>query len=261
LDNDPKAGKHNMIELITLENYCNQLLAAESFDDYCPNGIQVEAGSRVNKLMVGVTASQALIDAAAEWGADALLVHHGYFWKGEPQPLRGIKGQRIGSLYRKGISLLAYHLPLDAHSEFGNNRQLGDRLGLSQAEPSTAGHGLVWSGEFAQPQSAQALAEKLAAVLGREALHIAAQRQQIKRIGWCTGAAQGYIDQAAALQLDAYISGEISEATVHLARELDIHYFAAGHHATERYGVEALGRHLAQRYQLEWRFCDIDNPV
>ncbi|MEJ2620993.1 MAG: Nif3-like dinuclear metal center hexameric protein [Candidatus Thiodiazotropha sp.] len=250
-----------MIELIALENYCNRLLAADTFDDYCPNGVQVEAGSKVHKLMVGVTACQALIDAATEWGADALLVHHGYFWKGEPQPLRGIKGRRIAALYRQDISLLAYHLPLDAHAEFGNNRQLGNRLGLPQAEPSTAGHGMVWRAEFAEPQSAWALGEKLAAVLGREAQHIAAQRQQIKRIGWCTGAAQGYLDQAAALGLDAYISGEISEPTVHLARELDIHYFAAGHHATERYGVEALGRHLAERYQLEWRFCEIENPV
>ncbi|MEW8407071.1 MAG: Nif3-like dinuclear metal center hexameric protein [Candidatus Thiodiazotropha taylori] len=250
-----------MIELITLENYCNQLLDADSFDDYCPNGIQIEASTTVAKLMVGVTASQALIDVAADWGADALLVHHGYFWKGESQPLRGIKGQRIASLYRQGISLLAYHLPLDAHDEFGNNRQLGNLLGLPEAQASTAGQGLVWTAEFVQPQSPQYLNTKLAQVLGREPLHISAGRPQIKRLGWCTGAAQGYIDQAAALGLDAYISGEVSEPTVHLARELDIHYFAAGHHATERYGVEALGRHLAERHQLEWRFCDIENPV
>ncbi|MCG8489786.1 MAG: Nif3-like dinuclear metal center hexameric protein [Chromatiales bacterium] len=250
-----------MIELITLENYCNQILAADTFDDYCPNGVQVEAGAVVSKLMVGVTACQALIDEAAAWGADALLVHHGYFWKGEPQPLRGIKGLRIASLYRQGISLLAYHLPLDAHAEFGNNRQLGNRLGLPQAAASTAGQGLVWTAEFAEPQSPPGVSAKLAKVLGREPLHIGADRPQIRRIGWCTGAAQGYIDQAAALGLDAYISGEVSESTVHQARELDIHYFAAGHHATERYGVEALGRHLAERYQLEWRFCEIENPV
>jgi dinuclear metal center YbgI/SA1388 family protein len=250
-----------MIDLVTLEDYCNNLLCVETFDDYCPNGIQIEASTVVKKLMVGVTACQGLIDAAASWEADALLVHHGYFWKGEPQSLRGYKGRRVGSLFRHGVSLLAYHLPLDAHPVFGNNRQLGNRLGLPAAGPAKVGQGLIWAAELAEPVSAETMARRLSQILGREPLHISAERQLLTRIGWCTGAAQSAIEAAAAHGLDAYISGEISEPTVHLARELGIHYFAAGHHATERYGVEALGRHLAERYQLEWRFCDIENPV
>jgi dinuclear metal center YbgI/SA1388 family protein len=250
-----------MIELLALEDYCNNLLCVESFDDYCPNGIQVEASLEVRKLMVGVTACQALIREADAWGADALLVHHGYFWKGETPSLRGYKGRRIGALFRQRTSLLAYHLPLDAHPAFGNNRQLGNLLGLPHAQPSTAGHGLVWTAKLTEPLAPEELGRQLARSLGRTPLHINPNQRPLTHIGWCTGAAEGDIETAVELGLDAYISGEISEPTVHLARELDIHYFAAGHHATERYGVEALGRHLAERYKLEWRFCDIDNPV
>ena len=250
-----------MIDLLTLEAYCNNLLSVETFDDYCPNGLQIEASARVGKLMAGVTASQALIEAAGEWGADALLVHHGYFWKGEAQPLRGLKGRRVAALFRQQTSLLAYHLPLDAHETYGNNRQLGERLGFPQAEPASAGGGLVWHTMLPEPISPRALGEKLNLVLGREPLHIEPDQRPLRRIGWCTGAAQGYLEAAAELGLDAYISGEISEPTVHLSRELGIHYFAAGHHATERYGVEALGRHLAERFGLEWCFRDIENPV
>ena len=250
-----------MIDLLTLEAYCNNLLSVETFDDYCPNGLQVEASAQVRKLMVGVTASQALIEAAGEWGADALLVHHGYFWKGEAQALRGMKGRRVASLFRQKTSLLAYHLPLDAHDTYGNNRQLGDRLGFPRAEPTQAGHGFVWQSVLSEPLPAKTLGAQLGSVLGREPLHIEPNQRSLTRIGWCTGAAQGYIEAAAELGLDAYISGEISEPTVHLSRELDIHYFAAGHHATERYGVEALGRHLAERFGLEWCFRDIGNPV
>ncbi|MET0042862.1 MAG: Nif3-like dinuclear metal center hexameric protein, partial [Candidatus Thiodiazotropha sp. 6PLUC3] len=166
-----------MIDLLTLEDYCNKLLCVEAFEDYCPNGIQVEASNEVQKLMVGVTACQALIDEAERWGADALLVHHGYFWKGESQPLRGIKGRRIATLFRQGISLLAYHLPLDAHEIHGNNRQLGDLLGLTQAEPSQAGHGLVWTATLAEPISPQTLGSQLADALGQAPLHISADQQ------------------------------------------------------------------------------------
>ena len=250
-----------MIDLLTLEDYCNSLLCVEEFSDYCPNGIQVEASREVRKLMVGVTACQGLIDEADAWGADALLVHHGYFWKGESQPLRGIKGRRLATLFRRGISLLAYHLPLDAHHTLGNNRQLGDLLGLGQAEASQAGGGLVWSASLPEPVSPDSLGRQLAGLLQRTPLHIRADKPMLERIGWCTGAAQGYIEAAAELGLDAYISGEISEPTVHLARELNIHYFAAGHHATERLGVQALGQHLSDCFNIEYRFCDIQNPV
>ena len=250
-----------MIDLKALENYCNQLLEVAQFDDYCPNGLQIEAGEQVGKLMLGVTACQALIDAAVAWGADLLLVHHGFFWKGEAAPIRGIKARRIAALLNNGVSLLAYHLPLDAHAELGNNRQLALRLGLPAPEATQAGRGLVWQSSLPEAEAGEALAARITRGLRRQPMRIAGGKGTIARIGWCTGAAQGFIEEAAALGVDAYISGEVSEATTHLAHELGIDYFAAGHHATERYGVQALGRHLAERFALEYRFVDIDNPV
>jgi dinuclear metal center YbgI/SA1388 family protein len=250
-----------MIDLLALEAYCNDLLEVSDFDDYCPNGLQVEAGDQVSRLMVGVTASQALIEAACEWRADLLLVHHGYFWKGESPALRGMKGQRIKRLFESGISLMAYHLPLDAHPDYGNNAELGRLLGFQHAAATESGNGLIWQAELDAPMSGASLGAHLNQVLGREPLHILGREQDITQVGWCTGAAQGYLEQAAALGLDAFISGEISESTVHTARELGIDYFAAGHHATERYGVQALGRHLAERFGLTCEFVDIDNPV
>lgn len=250
-----------MIELLTLESYCNELLAAPAFDDYCPNGLQVESGETVTRLMVGVTACQSLIEAARDWRADLLLVHHGYFWKSEPAPLRGLKGRRIKGLFEAGISLLVYHLPLDAHPVHGNNAQLGRVLGFDGAAPAGEGDGLIWQARLAQPVSGEALRSRIAKALAREPLHIATRDDAIGRVAWCTGAAQGYLEQAAALGVDAFISGEISESTVHIAREMGVDYFAAGHHATERFGVQALGRHLADRFALEYRFVDIDNPV
>ncbi|KRT54202.1 Nif3-like dinuclear metal center hexameric protein [endosymbiont of Ridgeia piscesae] len=250
-----------MVDLNELESYCNAQLGANEFDDYCPNGVQVEAAQQVRRLMVGVTACQALIDAAVEWRADALLVHHGFFWKGEAAPLRGIKGRRIASLIKNNVSLLAYHLPLDAHPEWGNNRQLARVLGLASAQSTPAGRGLVWQAELSRPISGVTLERQIAQALGRTPLHIDAAERMIGRIGWCSGAAQGFIEEVADLGLDAYISGEISESTVHLARERGIHYFAAGHHATERYGVQALGERLAERFELELSFIDIDSPA
>jgi dinuclear metal center YbgI/SA1388 family protein len=250
-----------MIDLLTLETYCNELLDAAAFDDYCPNGVQVEASEQVARLMVGVTACQSLIEAARDWRADLLLVHHGYFWKGEPAPLRGMKGWRIKSLIDARVSLLAYHLPLDAHPLYGNNAQLGQRLGIEHPAPAGEGAGLIWQGQLEQPQPGAVLKARIAEALDREPLHIAASQRPIRAVGWCTGAAQGYLEQAASLGLEAFISGEVSEATVHMAREMGVDYFAAGHHATERYGVQALGRHLAERFALEYRFVDIDNPV
>ena len=250
-----------MIDLTTLEAYCDQQLSAADFEDYCPNGVQVEAGVRVQRLMVGVTACQALIEAGVEWRADLLLVHHGYFWKGEAAAIRGMKGRRIATLLRNGISLIAYHLPLDAHVLWGNNAQLALRCGFHQPEPSSAGRGLVWQAQLPEPLAAERLGRQLSERLERQVLHVSGGERGIARLGWCTGAAQGFIEEAAALGLDAYISGEVSEATVHAARELGIHYFAAGHHATERYGVQALGHHLAERFSLDYRYVEIENPV
>jgi dinuclear metal center YbgI/SA1388 family protein len=252
--------QHTMIDLLSLESYCNALLHVDEYDDYCPNGLQVEATQQVKRLMLGVTACQALIEAAQDWEADGLLVHHGYFWKGESASLRGLKANRVGALFRQRTALLAYHLPLDAHDEYGNNRQLGEQLGLLPASPLKE-RSLIWRTRLPEPLSAHALGQRIDERLGRKPVHIAPDDRAFSHIGWCSGAAQGYIEEAAAQGMDAFISGEISEQTAHLARELGIHYYAAGHHATERYGVQALGRHLAERFSLECRFVDIDNPA
>jgi dinuclear metal center YbgI/SA1388 family protein len=251
-----------MVSVTELERFCNGLLDVSAFQDYCPNGLQVDGGGRdIKRLVTGVTASQALIDSALELEADLILVHHGFFWKGEAAPLTGIKGRRVRSLMRAGVSLMAYHLPLDAHPRLGNNYQLGVLLGIADAAPLVGEDGLLWHGALSQPETAAELALRINRSLGRAPLHIAGGGERITRIGWCTGAAQGQIVQAAAAGLDAFISGEISEQTVHQARELGVHYFAAGHHATERYGVQALGRYLAGKYALEQRFVEIPNPV
>lgn len=247
-----------MTPINELVAWCDQQLNAAGFSDYCPNGLQVEASTQVGLLVSGVTASQALIDAAVEAGADALLVHHGYFWKGEAQPLVGMKGRRVRRLMTNEISLLAYHLPLDAHAVWGNNRQLGDRLGLVGAP--LAEDSLLWQAELAAV-TPEVLATRIARALGREPLLLPGGSEQIRRVGWCTGAAQGYIEQAAAAGCDAFISGEVSEQTAHQAAELGLHYFAAGHHATERYGVQALGEALVAQFGIRHRFIDIPNPV
>jgi len=249
-----------MQQLDVIVDYCNTLLRVNEFSDYCPNGLQVEGRSEVGRIISGVTACQALIDRAIEQQADAILVHHGYFWKNESPVITGIKRQRIGALLENGISLLAYHLPLDAHETLGNNATLAERLDL-QVEDVSSG-GLLWSGQLAQAMQPGAFAQHIAQRLGREPLHLpAGNGREIKRVGWCTGGAQHYIEQAAAQGLDAYISGEASEQTFHLAQELDIHYFAAGHHATESYGVQALANHLSQQFDLHCEFIDVPNPV
>ncbi|MBI5461138.1 MAG: Nif3-like dinuclear metal center hexameric protein [Gammaproteobacteria bacterium] len=252
-----------MATLNDLVSYTNGLLNIAAFQDYCPNGLQVEGRAQVHKLVSGVTASQALVEAAVAAGADALLVHHGYFWKGEDPCVTGMKRRRLAGLLAADISLLAYHLPLDAHAELGNNAQLGVVLGLSPEAWFADGRGPAIACHATLPEavSATAFAARIAAALGRPPQFIPGGDHPIRRIGWCTGAAQGYIEAAAALGLDAFVSGEISEPTVHVARECGIHYFAAGHHATERYGVQALGAHLAQRFGLEHRFLDIENPA
>ncbi len=252
-----------MVKTEVLINYCDQLLEADRFQDYCPNGLQIEGPDEVSRVVSGVTASQALIDAAREQQADLLLVHHGYFWKGEGPTITGIKRRRVQALLEAGIGLLAYHLPLDAHPELGNNAQLAGRLGLTEAGRFGDGHGpdLACFGKLEEPMSARELAAHILAVLGREPLVVGDGPVVIESVGWCTGAAQGYLEAAAERGLDAFISGEISEPSVHIAREYGIHYFAAGHHATERYGVQALGEHLAARYGIQHTFIDIDNPV
>lgn len=239
------------------------LLQPGLFQDYCPNGLQVEGKDAVAVLVSGVTASQAFLEKAVERGADALLVHHGYFWRGEDPAVKGIKRARLRWLLSHDLSLLAYHLPLDAHPRLGNNAQLAQRLGFEVEGELDPRHrsrvGL--RGRLAQPLTPDALARRLADELGRTPLHIPGRASPIRTIAWCTGAAQQYIEVAHGLQVDAYLSGEISEHTVHFARESGIHYFAAGHHATERYGVQAVGRHLAEKFGIAHEFIDVDNPV
>lgn len=252
-----------MVETRELVDYCDELLDAGQFRDYCPNGLQVEGCGEVTRVVSGVTACQALIDAAVEQGADLLLVHHGYFWKGEDACLTGIKGRRVSRLLEANINLLAYHLPLDAHPELGNNARLAARIGLTESGRFGNGHGpdLACEGQLDEPRSARELAAHLLGVLNREPQLVGEGPAIIEKIGWCTGAAQGYLEAAARRGLDAFISGEISESSVHIAREYGIHYFAAGHHATERYGVQALGEHLADHFGIQHTFVDIDNPV
>lgn len=236
----------------------NEWLTPENFQDYCPNGLQVEGREAVKTIVSGVTASQALIDAAVDAGADMILVHHGYFWKGEDQAIRGMKRERIKRLLAHDINLVAYHLPLDDHPDYGNNRQLADVLGIRNPRPLG---GLVWQGELGSPMSPGEFAELIGEQLGRIPLRVGDGPAEISRVGWCTGAAQGFIGKALDAGLDAYISGEISEPTTHTARECGIHYYAAGHHATERYGVQALGRALEATFGVSHRFIDCDNPV
>lgn len=250
-----------MIGLRTLVDYCDRRLDVTAFEDYCPNGLQVEAGEAVSLLVSGVTASQALIEAAAALGADALLVHHGCFWRGEPLPLVGLKGRRVRRLYEAGISLVAYHLPLDAHPELGNNRGFGDQLGLADVHPVEGSRGLLWRGRLPAPLAPGAFAAVISTALGRAPLHLPGGPGAVVDVAWSTGAAQGQIERAADAGCDAFVSGEVSEQTTHLAAERGIHYFAAGHHATERFGVQALGTELARTFGIAHRFIDWANPV
>jgi dinuclear metal center YbgI/SA1388 family protein len=250
-----------MTDLHAMAAYCDDLLGVAAYQDYCPNGIQVEGDRPVRCLASGVTASAALLEEAITWGADAILVHHGWFWRGEDPRLVGMKGRRIRTLTRAGLGLLAYHLPLDAHPELGNNRQLADVLGFREARATPLCDGILWRGRLARPSVAADLAAHIATALGRTPTHVAGRLGPLEQVAWCTGGAQGYIVQAATLGVDAYLSGEISEQTTHEARELGLDYFALGHHASERYGVRALGDHLAERFSLEHRFFDIPNPA
>ncbi len=251
-----------MVELKRLEAYCNEFLGTDSISDYSPNGLQLDAGvEKVRRIVTGVTASQALIDAAVQQGADLLLVHHGYFWKGEQPALVGVKGRRVGALYRNNISLMAYHLPLDAHRELGNNVLLGRSFGFDNAAPVEPGDGLLWTVDLPRPESVEQITERIFQALNREPLYLPGGESEISRIGWCSGGAEDYITQAAEHGVDAFISGEVSEQTMHLAHELGVHFFSAGHHATERFGIQALGEHLAQRFELEHKFIDLPNPV
>lgn len=251
------------ISLNTCVHYCDQLLNVDFFRDYCPNGLQVQGAEQVDLILSGVTASQALLEQAVAHKASLVLVHHGYFWKGEDPCVTGMKRERLKLLLEHNISLLAYHLPLDAHSNLGNNAQLAKRLGweITGGLDGEVGKAIGLVGELPEPVTGQLLAEQISRALGRDALHISAASRPLKKIAWCTGGAQDYIDKAIAAGADVFISGEISERTVHTAREMGIDYIAAGHHATERYGVQALGEHLSVRFGVQHQYMEIDNPA
>jgi len=248
------------MQLIELRDYIEIELESSRFKDYCPNGLQIEGKPEVERLATAVTASQAVLEAASDWGADALLVHHGYFWRGESAPITGIKKRRIAHLLRHDISLLAYHLPLDAHPVWGNNTQLAKHFGFVEqgrfGEQDIACHG-----GLLQPRTLGELVSDLTRELKRTPQVIGDLNTKVVRIAWCSGAAQSYFEQAIALGVDAFLTGEISEQNVHCAEETGVAFIAAGHHATERYGIQALGQHLASRFTLEHRFFDQQNPV
>lgn len=243
-----------------LRDYNASLLQTSLFKDYCPNGIQVEGRTEVRRIATAVSASQRMLDEAIAWGADAILVHHGYFWRNEDAAITGIKKRRIAQLLCNDVSLLAYHLPLDAHLELGNNAQLGNLLGLVE-QGRFGEQNIACIGELAQPRALTQFAQQIAHDLQRTPQVIGDPARSIRRVAWCSGGAQGYFEMAIAQGADAYLTGEISEQNYHLAQESGVAFIAAGHHATERYGIQALGRHLELRFGLEHRFFEEANPV
>ncbi|QBL09137.1 MULTISPECIES: Nif3-like dinuclear metal center hexameric protein [Rheinheimera] len=252
-----------MIVRDQLVKFLNDELQVDKIRDYCPNGLQVEGKVEIRRIITGVTASQALLEAAISANADAILVHHGYFWKDEAAQITGIKKKRLQALLANDINLLAYHLPLDAHKTLGNNAQLGALLGVEgiTAVAGVEPAGVLMQGQFKQSTPLLALKQQLQQLLGRDVLVSDAGIGAVTTLAWCTGGGQGYIEQAASAGAQLFISGEVSEKTIHLSRELGIHFIAAGHHATERYGVKALGEYIAQQFDVDVEFIDIDNPA
>jgi len=248
------------MELNLLVNEIANYLQVSQFQDYCPNGLQVEGRSEVKHIVSGVTASQALIDAAIAAKADAILVHHGYFWRGEAAEITGPKRQRLKKLLSHDISLLAYHLPLDAHPVVGNNAQLGKQLQWPIVRYLDHKNMLPVT-ELDSPQSLAELVAHVSTQLGRPAQLLGDPARLVRTIAWCTGAAQSALPQAVAAGVDVIISGEVSEQTWHTVCESQTAYIAAGHHATERYGVQALGQWLAETFAITHQFIEIENPV
>lgn len=243
-----------------LTQYLEQLLEPQRFRDYCPNGLQVEGNTQVNKIITGVSANQALIDAAIDRGADALIVHHGWFWANEDRSITGVRKRRIQSLLENNINLFAYHLPLDAHVGLGNNACLAKYLGWN-TQGNFGEQDLGWFGYLSDFTSLSTLTQNIADLLHRQPLVIGNPLQEVHRVAWCSGGSQNLFEQALSLDVDVFISGEISEQHVHLAREAGVAYIAAGHHATERLGIQALSIHLGGYFELACEFVEIDNPV
>ncbi|MFJ3462998.1 Nif3-like dinuclear metal center hexameric protein [Achromobacter spanius] len=257
----------NKVDSRVLANWLDDTLQAARFKDYCPNGMQVEGRSEVGHIITGVTASEALLRAAVDRGADAVLVHHGWMWRNEDRRVIGTRRTRMALTLKNDLNLFAYHLPLDAHPTLGNNAQLARVLGLTPARrddgtPLTCGQdGLIWLGEASGAQTLGQLGDRVAQRLGRQPLVVGDPDQPLATIAWCTGGAQGMMGDAVDADASVYITGEVSESTVHLARETGVGFIAAGHHATERYGVQALGQAVAEQFGITVEFVDIDNPA
>ena len=252
-----------MAKLQDIIQWCDQTLKSPEFKDYAPNGLQIEGKTEVHKILAAVTASQDAIDAAIRENADLLLVHHGYFWKGEAYPITGMRGKRIKSLIQHDISLLAYHLPLDSHPSLGNNVAIADLLKLERIEaldPSER-HPIGNIGYLNQPMPVEEFKKFVSEKLKFDVTHLPADKNMIEKVGFCTGGAQDFIVKAAEQGCDAYISGEVSERTFYEAKELDVHYFACGHHATERYGVQRLGQAISEQFDIEYVYFELNNPI
>lgn len=252
-----------MTKLQDIIQWCDQTLKSSEFKDYAPNGLQIEGKTEVRKILAAVTASQDAIDAAIRENADLLLVHHGYFWKGEAYPITGMRGKRIKSLIQHDISLLAYHLPLDSHPSLGNNAAIADLLKLERIEaldPSER-HPIGNIGYLNQPMPVEDFKKFVSETLKFDVTHLPADKNMIEKVGFCTGGAQDFIVKAAEQGCDAYISGEVSERTFYEAKELGIHYFACGHHATERYGVQRLGQAISEQFDIEYVYFELNNPI
>lgn len=252
-----------MIASDELARYLNDYLACASFNDYAPNGLQVEGTKSIKRICTAVTASYDVIEQAIAFNADALLVHHGYFWRGEDPVITGMKHKRIAQLIKHNLNLYAYHLPLDCHPVIGNNACLGQLLELQDIQMHPAGKtaNLLWTGALQAPLTMSQLSDLVSQKLMREPLCITGSTKPIQRLAWCSGGAQDFIDDAHRLGVDAYISGEVAERTYYQAKELGINYLACGHHATERYGIQALGSQLMKQFNLVHQFIDNDNPV
>ncbi|RLZ08978.1 Nif3-like dinuclear metal center hexameric protein [Acinetobacter sp. 2JN-4] len=252
-----------MANLYDIVQWCNQTLKSNEFKDYAPNGLQIEGKSEVNKIVCAVTASETAIDAAIAQQADALLVHHGYFWKGEAYPITGMRGNRIKKLIQNNISLIAYHLPLDAHPDLGNNAAIAELIDLQNLEALDPAekHPIGNIAYLSNPMSPAEFKAKLQGIFDFDIIHLPCDKTTIQKVGFCTGGAQDYINKAAQQNCDVYISGEVSERTFYEAKELGVHYFACGHHATERYGVQRLAKAIAHQFDIETEYFELNNPI
>ena len=252
-----------MITRTELTAYLDNFLSVAKIQDYAPNGLQIEGRSEIRKICTAVTASQAALEQAIAAGADALLVHHGYFWRGEDSVVCGIKRARLALTLAENLNLFAYHLPIDVHPELGNNVCFGRLLGAVEIKTHDVGKtpGLLMSGRLKSSMSLNELSAYLTQKLGRIPQILAPSSHPIQHVAWCTGAAQDYIEEASKLGIDAYLSGEVSLRTYYEAHELKLPYIACGHHATERYGIKALGEHIAQKFGVLHHFIDSENPV